>query len=250
MAFHPRDTAVSSIPYIRTLKTLDVSSGYHLMQSNPQGEMENDSLTIAPGGCERTYSWFSGSLACCLIALGGIHPARAQTINIDGVVRSLSLYFAIRTVCPQFYPIDPLVARNWEQMNLDVGTKIAGAEKFRALINAELVRRNKEVKVTGPAQWCATDVAIPVDVFSTLVRTGTIKESDIIGKQTYALADGSTSDSITFLIRLLKIGSKAVENVRGAIGPAKGSLLLGQSFLGRFRSWSIDNKTNELLLKE
>ena len=83
-----------------------------------------------------------------------------------------------------------------------------------------------------------------------MVRTGTIKESDITGNQTYVLADGSRSESVTFLIRSLKIGSKVVENVKGTIAPAKGSLLLGQSFLGRFRSWSIDNKTNEILLNE
>ena len=64
------------------------------------------------------------------------------------------------------------------------------------------------------------------------------------------MADGSTSDSITSLIRSLKVGPKVVENVKGTIAPANGSLLLGQSFLGRFRSWSINNKTNELLLNE
>jgi hypothetical protein len=40
---------------------------------------------------------------------------------------------------------------------------------------------------------------------------------------------------------------RTVENVKGRVAPAQGDLLLGQSFLGRFRSWSIDNKTNELL---
>jgi hypothetical protein len=33
-------------------------------------------------------------------------------------------------------------------------SRVAGAEKFRALINTESMRRNNEVKVTGPAQWC------------------------------------------------------------------------------------------------
>jgi hypothetical protein len=47
-----------------------------------------------------------------------------------------------------------VVARNWEQVYLEAGAKVAGAEKFRALINTELMRRNNEVKVTGPAQWC------------------------------------------------------------------------------------------------
>jgi hypothetical protein len=114
--------------------------------------MENASGT--KGRRERFYSWFRGVLACCLGALGTIYPARAQDINIEGVAHSLSLFWAIRTICPQFYPIDPVVARNWEQVYLEAGAKVAGAEKFRALINTELMRRNNEVKVTGPAQWC------------------------------------------------------------------------------------------------
>ena len=44
----------------------------------------------------------------------------------------------------------------------------------------------------------ASDVSIPLDVFSTLKRTGTIKDSDILGQKTYVLADGSKSQSITF----------------------------------------------------
>ena len=37
----------------------------------------------------------------------------------------------------------------------------------------------------------ASDVVIPADVFSTLIRTGTIKQSDLIGQQTHILAYGS-----------------------------------------------------------
>jgi hypothetical protein len=57
----------------------------------------------------------------------------------------------------------------------------------------------------------ASDVSIPVDVVATLLRTGTLQESDFIGTQTYKLADG-------------------------------------QSFLTRFKSWSIDNSTHSLVL--
>jgi hypothetical protein len=86
-------------------------------------------------------------------------------------------------------------------------------------------------------------------VFSTLRRTGSIKDTDIIGVQTYELADGSKTQEAMFKIRSLKIGNKTVENVRGSVASAKGSLLLGQSFLERFKSWSIDNTTHELLLE-
>ena len=95
----------------------------------------------------------------------------------------------------------------------------------------------------------ASDVSVPLDVFSTLRRTRTIKDSDIIGQQTYVLADGSKSRSIMFTIRSLKVGDKVVENVKGSVAPSQGTLLLGQSFLERFKSWSINNTNHELLLE-
>ena len=95
----------------------------------------------------------------------------------------------------------------------------------------------------------AADVSVPLDVFSTLMRTHTIKDSDIIGEQTYVLADGSKSRSIMFTIRSLKVGGKVVENVKGSVAPSQGTLLLGQSFLKRFKSWSVNNTNHELLLE-
>jgi clan AA aspartic protease (TIGR02281 family) len=95
----------------------------------------------------------------------------------------------------------------------------------------------------------AADVSVPADVFSTLTRTGTIRDTDIIGEQTYILADGSKSQSVTFTIKPLKVGDRVVENVRGSVAPSRGSLLLGQSFLERFKSWSIDNAKHVLLLE-
>jgi predicted aspartyl protease len=92
----------------------------------------------------------------------------------------------------------------------------------------------------------AADMSVPADVFSTLARTGTIRDTDIIGEQTYVLADGS---KITFTIRSLKVGDRVVENVSGSIAPSQGSLLLGQSFLERFKSWSVDNTKHVLLLE-
>lgn len=91
-------------------------------------------------------------------------------------------------------------------------------------------------------------MSIPADVVSTLMRTGTIQESDFVGEKTYRLADGSTVPSATFLIRSLKVGNRVLENVLGSAASGKADLLLGQSFLSRFNSWSIDNKRQVLLL--
>ena len=82
----------------------------------------------------------------------------------------------------------------------------------------------------------------------TLSRTGTIVGADFLGKQTYEMADGSTVTNSTILIRSLKVGDKRLENVRGSIAGGKGTLLLGQSFLQRFKTWSIDNQRHVLVL--
>ena len=69
-----------------------------------------------------------------------------------------------------------------------------------------------------------------------------------LGSKEYQLADGSTVPSETFMIRTLKVGNRELENVTGSVARVEGSLLLGQSFLTRFRSWSIDNERGVLLL--
>jgi clan AA aspartic protease (TIGR02281 family) len=95
----------------------------------------------------------------------------------------------------------------------------------------------------------ASDVAVPADVVMTLVRTGTISNADFLGKRTYTLADGASVPSTVFRIRSLKVGDRVLENVIGSVAPVKGDLLLGQSFLSRFRSWSIDNSRHILILR-
>jgi predicted aspartyl protease len=94
----------------------------------------------------------------------------------------------------------------------------------------------------------AADVLIPADIFSALMRNGTIRDSDITGKQPF-LADASEPKSFTFIIRSLKVGGIVIDNVKGRVAPQAGSLLLGQSFLERFKSWSIDNTKHVLLLE-
>jgi predicted aspartyl protease len=95
----------------------------------------------------------------------------------------------------------------------------------------------------------ASDVSIPADVVLTLIRTGTLRQTDFLGTKIYTLADGSQFPSRTFRIRSMKVGDRVVENITGSVAPVEGSLLLGQSFLGRFKSWSIDNSIHTLLLK-
>jgi predicted aspartyl protease len=94
----------------------------------------------------------------------------------------------------------------------------------------------------------AASVSMPADVVAALVRLGTLAPGDFLGARDYRLADGSTLPSQTFRIRSLKVGSIVLQDVTGSMAPVNGSLLLGQSFLSRFRSWSIDNGRQVLVL--
>src|SRR5499427_2206605 len=88
----------------------------------------------------------------------------------------------------------------------------------------------------------AADVNIPADVALTLVRTGTIRDTDFLPGQTYTLADGSTVKSARFLLRSLKLGNRRVSNVAASIGAASSDLLLGQTFLEQLGAWGFDSQ--------
>lgn len=111
-------------------------------------------------------------------------------------------------------------------------------------------RINNAITLNFTVDSGAADVVIPADVVSTLIRAGALDSSDFIGSADYVLADGSIMPSTKFRIRSLKVGNLTVENVSGSIAPIRASLLLGQSFLGRFQSWSIDNARRALVLVE
>jgi uncharacterized protein/regulator of sirC expression with transglutaminase-like and TPR domain/predicted aspartyl protease len=110
------------------------------------------------------------------------------------------------------------------------------------------VRINDQITLKFVIDSGASDVSIPADVVMTLLRTGTITDADFLGTQKYRMADGSTVPSQQFVIRSLKVGDRTLNDVTGSIAPVEGSLLLGQSFLRRFTSWSIDNQREALIL--
>ena len=94
----------------------------------------------------------------------------------------------------------------------------------------------------------SASVQIPADVALTLLRTGTISEEDFLPGAVYTLADGTRVTSPRFMLRRLEIAGHTVSNVEASIGSVEGSLLLGQSMLNRFATWSLDNRRHLLIL--
>jgi aspartyl protease family protein len=94
----------------------------------------------------------------------------------------------------------------------------------------------------------ASMVSIPADVAMTLMRTGTITRADFLGNQTFQLADGSTVPSTILRIRSLKVGDLELHDVEASVSDVKGPLLLGETFLTRLSSWTVDNQRHVLAM--
>jgi clan AA aspartic protease (TIGR02281 family) len=112
------------------------------------------------------------------------------------------------------------------------------------------VRINDALTLDFTIDSGASDVMIPADVMLTLTRTGTLAPSDFTGKKSYSLADGTKLPSMTLVLRELRIGHHRLQNVTASVGPVEGGMLLGQSFLSRFKSWTLDNSRHVLVLTE
>jgi hypothetical protein len=93
-------------------------------------------------------------------------------------------------------------------------------------------------------------VTIPPGLAIMLTRTGVLKKADILGLGRVTLGDGSTVPVIGFKIRRLQVGNLVLTDVTGTFSAGPGELLLGQSVLSRFKSWSIDNSQHLLILQQ
>jgi len=94
----------------------------------------------------------------------------------------------------------------------------------------------------------AADVSITEDMVSTLMQSGTMTGADLLGSKTYMLADGTMLQGKMYRMASVRIGGMVMQNVTVRIATAKGSLLLGQSFLRRLKSWSIDNARQVMII--
>jgi hypothetical protein len=109
---------------------------------------------------------------------------------------------------------------------------------------------NEAIVLSFTIDSAASDVSISSKVFSKLILTGTIKANDMIDTQSYRLANGYQQRSPRFRFRSLRVGTIEIRNVIGSVAPGEADLLLGQSFLSKLKSWSIDNESHMLLLNE
>ena len=110
------------------------------------------------------------------------------------------------------------------------------------------VRINQAVSIPFVLDSGAAEVAIPADVFMTLMRSHSVSENDFIGEGIFITADGTKHKSQQFILREVQVGTHVIKDVVANVVPIEGDPLLGQSFLSRLPSWSIDNNSHVLNL--
>jgi clan AA aspartic protease (TIGR02281 family) len=117
-----------------------------------------------------------------------------------------------------------------------------GIYVVRAIVNGSM-------SLTFAVDSGATNVTIPADVVASLVRAGSITKADFLGESISMLADGSKASSRILRLRSVKVGDVTIEDVRANVTPENGPLLLGQSFLRKLKSWSMDNTRHALVIE-
>lgn len=95
----------------------------------------------------------------------------------------------------------------------------------------------------------ASLISIPYDEAAPLLRAHSIRPVDFRGVGLFQLANGTRVSAQIYNIRSIKVGDREVKNVLASIYLGHGPRLLGQSFLKRFKSWSVDNRKRELVLE-
>lgn len=133
-------------------------------------------------------------------------------------------------------------------VNVSLATEVQMTQ-FAGTYNVP-VRINDQITLNFVVDSGAGEVQIPSDVIFTLIRTGTISDADFLPSATYSLADGKTAEYERVSIKQLQVGDQILYNVVAIVGKVEGVLLLGQSFLQRFTSWSINNGAHTLILGE
>jgi clan AA aspartic protease (TIGR02281 family) len=94
----------------------------------------------------------------------------------------------------------------------------------------------------------AADVSISGAVAVALKKSGTLTDADLLGSKKYRMADGSIVPSQIYRVASLRVGDMVVHDVTVRVAAEKSDLLLGQSFLRRLKSWSMDNARQVMIL--
>ena len=203
-----------------------------------------------PGGCKNSIGYdASGKFTSeNLISLRGMRPLVNDCQPISRYAEeSLSFFYISKADEKKSNDIESKNKSNYkaslqsDSVNKIKLTKIGG-------VYAVPLALNGAVTLYGIVDSGASDVSIPFDIIKAMKEDQIISDKDFIDEKNYIMADGSKVAAKRYLIKSVKVGEKEIKNVTISSTSKNGVILLGQSFLSRFKTWSIDNESHSLLL--
>lgn len=95
----------------------------------------------------------------------------------------------------------------------------------------------------------ASDLSVPVALEYMLLENKVISEKDYLQPGLYTIADGSIKMASRFIVPYVIVDGVRVKEVQCSTNQSEDIILLGKSFLNRFKSWKIENELNQLILE-
>jgi hypothetical protein len=93
----------------------------------------------------------------------------------------------------------------------------------------------------------ADNLFVTSDIFMVFYKAGLIKNSDINNFSKYTIADSSIITGLSFVLRKVQIGNYILNNVSASVS---NKCLLGGSLLNQFGKYSVDTKSNQLIIEK
>lgn len=96
----------------------------------------------------------------------------------------------------------------------------------------------------------ASDVTISKVEADFMLKNNYLSKDDIKGKKYYQVADGGISEGTVITLKEVKIGDAVLHNVDASVVKSqKAPLLLGESVLQKFGTFTVDNINSKLIIK-
>ena len=96
----------------------------------------------------------------------------------------------------------------------------------------------------------ASDVSISKVEADFMLKNNYLSKDDIKGKQYYQTADGGISEGTVITLKEVRIGDAVLHNVDASVVKSqKAPLLLGESVLQKFGTFTVDNINSKLIIK-
>ena len=96
----------------------------------------------------------------------------------------------------------------------------------------------------------ASDVSISKVEADFMLKNNYLSKNDIKGKQYYQTADGGISEGTVITLKEVRIGDAVLHNVDASVVKSqKAPLLLGESVLQKFGTFTVDNINSKLIIK-